>query len=94
MDHDLQEALLFLKDRVVGAPPRLIFAKRASAWYIFTDAAHGDGPSLACGWGGSLLHPTVSPSESSTIRLTTTFSVTLTFGLCRAPSTFVKALLP
>ena len=27
-DRDLQEALLFLKDRVVGAPPRLISARR------------------------------------------------------------------
>ena len=61
MDHDLQEALLFLKDRVVGAPPRLISARRASAWYIFTDAAHGDGPSHACGLGGVLVAPDGKP---------------------------------
>ena len=61
MDHDLQDALLFLKDGVVGAPPRLISARRASAWYIFTDAAHGDGPSLACGWGGVLVAPDGKP---------------------------------
>ena len=55
MDDDLRDALRFLLLRVVGAPPRVVSARRENSWFLFTDAAYECSDELPCGIGAVLV---------------------------------------
>ncbi|CAE6949411.1 unnamed protein product [Symbiodinium sp. CCMP2456] len=55
VDDDLCDALRFLRDRVVGAPPRVISARRENTWFLFTDASYEVDAEHPCGIGAVLV---------------------------------------
>ncbi|CAE7836630.1 unnamed protein product [Symbiodinium sp. CCMP2592] len=92
MDSDLQAALTFLKDRVVGAPPRVISARRENAWFIFTDAAYGDGQTNSCGLGGVLVAPDGKPIRFFSCLFNDDALEGLRFGDVQSPIYFLEGL--
>ncbi|CAE7235380.1 unnamed protein product [Symbiodinium sp. CCMP2592] len=92
MDSDLQAALTFLKDRVVGAPPRVISARRENAWFIFTDAAYNDGQANSCGLGGVLVAPDGKPIRFFSCLFNDDALEGLRFGDVQSPIYFLEGL--
>ena len=58
VDHELKQALLHMRDRVIQGKPRLVKSRLANVWHVYTDASFEPSKTnYECGLGGVLVSP-------------------------------------